>query len=169
MSTKKPVILIADDDPEILTMLGIRLSKKGYQVLEAVDGNQTLDLAHKHHPDLVLLDVMMPGRNGWEVAKELRADDEFSNVGIVMLTAGAAGAAAAGTTAAACRRRVMADVVAAERLRLAPGVAVIDLDLAAGAAHRFGLVGGAVPQRVGVIAIAVTAEPLHVLAPLPVV
>ncbi len=87
MSTKKAVILIADDDPEILTMLGIRLSKKGYEVLEAVDGNQTLDLAHRHHPDLVLLDVMMPGKNGWEVAKELRADDEFSNVGIVMLTA----------------------------------------------------------------------------------
>jgi DNA-binding response OmpR family regulator len=85
--SKKPVILIADDDPEILTMLGIRLSKKGYQVLEAVDGVQTLDLARKHHPDLVLLDVMMPGKNGWEVAKELRADDEFSNVGIVMLTA----------------------------------------------------------------------------------
>lgn len=87
MSTKKPVILIADDDPEILTMLGIRLSKKGYQVLEAVDGNQTLALARKHHPDLVLLDVMMPGKNGWEVAKELRADEQFSNVGIVMLTA----------------------------------------------------------------------------------
>ncbi len=88
MSTRKqPVILIADDDPEILTMLGIRLSKKGYQILEAVDGTQTLDLARKHHPDLVLLDVMMPGKNGWEVAKELRADDTFANVGIVMLTA----------------------------------------------------------------------------------
>jgi len=85
--SKKPVILIADDDPEILTMLGIRLSKKGYQVLEAVDGNQTLNLARKHHPDLVLLDVMMPGKNGWEVAKELRSDNEFSNLGIVMLTA----------------------------------------------------------------------------------
>ena len=87
MSSKKAVILIADDDPEILTMLGIRLSKKGYEVLEAVDGNQTLNLARKHHPDLVLLDVMMPGRNGWEVAKELRSDDEFANLGIVMLTA----------------------------------------------------------------------------------
>jgi DNA-binding response OmpR family regulator len=87
MSTKKPVILIADDDPEILTMLGIRLTKKGYQVLEAVDGNQTLSLARKHKPDLVLLDVMMPGKNGWEVAKELRADDELGRVGIVMLTA----------------------------------------------------------------------------------
>ena len=87
MSTKKPVILIADDDPEILTMLGIRLSKKGYQVLEAVDGNQTINLARKHHPDLVLLDVMMPGKNGWEVAKEIRSDDDLKNIGIVMLTA----------------------------------------------------------------------------------
>ncbi|MDB4964559.1 MAG: response regulator receiver protein [Myxococcales bacterium] len=87
MSTKKPVILIADDDPEILTMLGIRLSKKGYQVLEAVDGHQTINLARKHHPDLVLLDVMMPGKNGWEVAKELRSDEQFGNLGIVMLTA----------------------------------------------------------------------------------
>lgn len=87
MSTTKPVILIADDDPEILTMLGIRLSKKGYEVLEAVDGNQTLNLARKHRPDLVLLDVMMPGKNGWEVAKELRSDGDFANVGIVMLTA----------------------------------------------------------------------------------
>src|SRR5437588_3228072 len=87
MATKKPVILIADDDPEILTMLGIRLSKKGYEVLEAVDGNQTLSLAHAHNPDLVLLDVMMPGKNGWEVAKELRADEQLRGIGIVMLTA----------------------------------------------------------------------------------
>src|ERR1700760_4578053 len=86
MSSKKAVILIADDDPEILTMLGIRLSKKGYEVLEAVGGNQTLNLARKHHPDLVLLDVMMPGRNGWEVAKGLRSDEQFASLGIVMLT-----------------------------------------------------------------------------------
>jgi DNA-binding response OmpR family regulator len=87
MSQKKPTILVADDDPQILTMLGIRLSKRGYQVLEAADGLQTLSKARQHKPDLVLLDVMMPGKNGWEVAKELRADDELSNIGIVMLTA----------------------------------------------------------------------------------
>ena len=87
MPTKKPVILVADDDPQILTMLGIRLSKRGYQVVEAADGLQTLDKARQEHPDLVLLDVMMPGKNGWEVAKELRADEELRNVGIVMLTA----------------------------------------------------------------------------------
>jgi DNA-binding response OmpR family regulator len=87
MASKKPVILVADDDPQILTMLGIRLSKKGYEILEASDGLQTLKLARQHRPDLVLLDVMMPGKNGWEVAKELRSDEELRNVGIVMLTA----------------------------------------------------------------------------------
>ena len=87
MSQKKPTILVADDDPQILTMLGIRLSKRGYQVIEAADGLQTLAKAREHRPDLVLLDVMMPGKNGWEVAKELRADESLKQVGIVMLTA----------------------------------------------------------------------------------
>jgi DNA-binding response OmpR family regulator len=87
MSQKKPTILVADDDPQILTMLGIRLSKRGYEIIEAADGLQTLSKAREHKPDVVLLDVMMPGKNGWEVAKELRADEELKNVGIVMLTA----------------------------------------------------------------------------------
>ncbi len=87
MPPKKPIILVADDDPQILTMLGIRLSKRGYEVVEAADGLQTLSKAREHKPDLVLLDVMMPGKNGWEVAKELRSDDELSSIGIVMLTA----------------------------------------------------------------------------------
>ena len=85
--SKKPVILIADDDPEILTLLGIRLSKQGYQVLEAQDGVIALEKAKKERPDLVLLDVMMPGKNGWEVAKALREDKTLNRLGIVMLTA----------------------------------------------------------------------------------
>jgi DNA-binding response OmpR family regulator len=86
MPPKKPVLLIADDDPEILTMLSLRLGKKGYTVIEAVDGVQTLRQAREKQPDLVL-DVMMPGKNGWEVARELRSDPQLRNVGIVMLTA----------------------------------------------------------------------------------
>jgi DNA-binding response OmpR family regulator len=80
-------VLIADDDPEILTLLSIRLSKRGYTVLEAADGLQTLQVARGRHPDLVLLDVMMPGKNGWEVARELRGDPSLADIGIVMLTA----------------------------------------------------------------------------------
>jgi DNA-binding response OmpR family regulator len=85
--TRKPVVLIADDDPEILSLLSIRLSRSGFQVLEAVDGEQTLAVVREHYPDLIILDVMMPGKNGWEVAKEIRHDARFKNIGIVMLTA----------------------------------------------------------------------------------
>ena len=86
-AASKGTVLIADDDPEILMMLSLRLSKKGYKVFEAADDLQTIQIAREKHPDLVLLDVMMPGKNGWEVARELRNDPQFANVGIVMLTA----------------------------------------------------------------------------------
>ena len=81
------VVLVADDDPEILSLLSIRLNRAGYTVVEAVDGEQTLAKVREHYPDLVVLDVMMPGKNGWEVAKELRHDARFKEIGIVMLTA----------------------------------------------------------------------------------
>lgn len=84
---RKHVVLVADDDPEIRSLLGIRLKKAGYEVLDAGDGDQTLERIREHKPDLVVLDVMMPGKNGWEVAKELRHDDELKDIGIVMLTA----------------------------------------------------------------------------------
>ncbi|MSP61933.1 MAG: response regulator [Myxococcales bacterium] len=87
MTAKKPVLLIADDDPEILAMLSLRLGRKGYTIIEAVDGIQTLRFAREKVPDLVILDVMMPGKNGWEVARELRSDPQLRNIGIVMLTA----------------------------------------------------------------------------------
>ena len=81
------VVLVADDDPEILSLLSIRLKKAGFTVLEAADGEETLAQVRKHYPDLIVLDVMMPGKNGWEVARELRNDDRFKHIGIVMLTA----------------------------------------------------------------------------------
>jgi DNA-binding response OmpR family regulator len=80
-------ILVADDDPEILALVARLLSKRGYQVLEAIDGNQALDLAMRERPDLVVLDVMMPGKNGWEVAKTLRHDESTKDIGILVLTA----------------------------------------------------------------------------------
>jgi DNA-binding response OmpR family regulator len=83
----KSVILVADDDPEILSLLSIRLNRAGYKVLEAVDGEQAVARVRESYPDLIVLDVMMPGKNGWEVAKELRHDARFKNIGIIMLTA----------------------------------------------------------------------------------
>ena len=87
MPEAKPVILVADDDPEILSLLSIRLTRAGYKVLEAGDGEQALARVRESYPELIVLDVMMPGKNGWEVAKELRHDARFKDIGIIMLTA----------------------------------------------------------------------------------
>jgi DNA-binding response OmpR family regulator len=83
----KQRILVADDDPEILTLLGMRLKQRGYEVLEAGDGEKALEQAREKSPDLVLLDVMMPQKNGWEVARELKQDPKTKDIGIVILTA----------------------------------------------------------------------------------
>lgn len=83
----KPRILVADDDPEILSLLTLRLKSRGYEVLEAHDGEQALSVARAKKPDLLLLDVMMPQKNGWEVAREIKQDASTRSIGIVMLTA----------------------------------------------------------------------------------
>ena len=77
-------ILLADDDDMIVDVLRYQLEREGYQVLTAGDGQQALALAQAARPDLVLLDVMMPKLQGWEVCRELR---RTSTVPILMLTA----------------------------------------------------------------------------------
>jgi DNA-binding response OmpR family regulator len=86
-SVAAKTILVVDDDPEILGMLDIRLGKRGYHVISAADGEQALEQASKEKPSLVVLDVMMPRMNGWEVARALRQDPATQGIKIVMLTA----------------------------------------------------------------------------------
>ncbi len=86
-AASKAKILVADDDPEILGMLSLRLTKRGYDVTEAQDGEKTLAEARAGRPDLIVLDVMMPLKNGWEVARALRQDDATKDIGIIILTA----------------------------------------------------------------------------------
>ena len=83
----KASVLVADDDPEILTLLGLRLKQRGYEVFEAIDGEKALEEARERVPDLVILDVMMPQKNGWEVARELKHDEKTKGIGIIVLTA----------------------------------------------------------------------------------
>src|SRR5690606_29000215 len=85
--TKSARILVVDDDPEIVAMLSMRLGKRGYQVSTASDGHQAIELAKRELPDVVLLDVMMPGKSGWEVARALKQDPTTHNVKIVMVSA----------------------------------------------------------------------------------
>jgi len=77
-------ILLIDDDQALLQLLGEFLKNDSYEVLSALSGSTGLRLAYEHRPDLVLLDVMLPGMDGWEVCARLR---EMSEVPIIMLTA----------------------------------------------------------------------------------
>ena len=86
MSKAKISILVVDDDPEIVAMLTTRLGHRGYKVSTASDGVRALELAKKEHPDVVLLDVMMPGKSGWEVCKRIREDISLAHTAVLMLT-----------------------------------------------------------------------------------
>ncbi|MCL4394257.1 MAG: response regulator transcription factor [Chloroflexi bacterium] len=80
----RETILIADDDPSLLTVLGVLLQEEGYRVFKATDGAECLRLAYEVHPALILLDIMMPNKDGNEACRRLR---EISDVPIIMLTA----------------------------------------------------------------------------------
>jgi len=83
--TKK--ILIADDEPSIVAAVEFLLKRGGYEVRVARSGDEALELIEASPPDLVLLDVMMPGRSGYEVCKRLRERPEWKGLKIIMLSA----------------------------------------------------------------------------------
>jgi DNA-binding response OmpR family regulator len=82
-----PRVLVVDDEPSIRLLCRVNLTAAGMEVVEAVDGNDALELARTEAPDIVLLDVMMPGIDGWKVAGELAADELTRDLPIVFLTA----------------------------------------------------------------------------------
>ncbi|MBQ1988966.1 MAG: response regulator, partial [Clostridia bacterium] len=77
-------ILIVDDDENICELLRLYLQKDGFEVIVANDGRQAVDFANKYSPDLILLDIMLPQLDGWQVCREIR---KTSEVPIIMLTA----------------------------------------------------------------------------------
>jgi two-component system, OmpR family, phosphate regulon response regulator PhoB len=80
-------LLIADDESGIRSLVRMTLQRKQYEILEASDGEEALALARKHHPELVLLDVMMPGLTGFEVCRALKDDPATADATVVMLSA----------------------------------------------------------------------------------
>lgn len=87
MQDDRPTILIADDDPEILSLLVDVLEPDGYRLLVAHDAESTLQLAQAHDPDLYLLDVAMPGSDGFEIVQQLKAQQPERQFPVVFLTA----------------------------------------------------------------------------------
>jgi len=80
-------ILIVDDEPDIVTMLKMRLESENYDTITAQDGEEALDKIEQEMPDLVVLDIMMPKINGYALFKLLRANPKYNSIPIVILTA----------------------------------------------------------------------------------
>jgi two-component system cell cycle response regulator DivK len=85
--TVAKAILVADDDPDILSIVSMSLETQGYTVYKATNGREAVDLAKQHHPDLVLMDMMMPIVSGYEAVVELKADAATRDITIVGLSA----------------------------------------------------------------------------------
>ena len=86
MSDETPVILVADDDPDMLALVTRHLRTMKCKVHEASDGEMALAIGRKELPDLFILDVMMPGKSGWEVCKAIREDESLRDAGVIVLT-----------------------------------------------------------------------------------
>ena len=80
-------ILVCDDEPDITALVAYHLAKAGYRVSTAASGPEALKAAREERPDVVVLDLMLPGLSGYEILKELRAREETRDVGVILLTA----------------------------------------------------------------------------------
>lgn len=80
-------ILIADDEPDILEIVSYNLTAEGYEVICAKNGNEAIEFAKRHLPSMIILDIMMPGKNGIDVCKILRLQPQFKDTVIIFLSA----------------------------------------------------------------------------------
>ncbi len=80
-------VLVVDDEPDVLLLCRVNLEFEGYEVMEAADGVEAMSRVRERRPDVILLDVMMPRMDGWQVLKELKSDQALQDIPVVMLTA----------------------------------------------------------------------------------
>jgi DNA-binding response OmpR family regulator len=84
---RRPTILVADDEEDLRELVTYRLTRSGYQVIGAGDGQEALDLAAERTPDLMVLDVMMPKLDGYELTRRVRAEETLRSIPVILLTA----------------------------------------------------------------------------------
>ena len=89
--SKKKVVVIVEDDVPLRVFVGDRLREHGVKIVECGDGNKALEVIAEHHPDCVVLDMMLPGKNGMEILAELRSVDEHTPVVVLTTLAGVSG------------------------------------------------------------------------------
>ncbi len=80
-------VLVVDDEPDIVALVAYHLAKAGFRVATATDGAEAIKEARKHHPSLVVLDLMLPGMSGFDVLEAIRRDPETTGIAVLMLTA----------------------------------------------------------------------------------
>lgn len=82
-----PHVLCIEDEPEMIELVRLILERKGYRVTGAVGGTEGLEILHAHKPDLILLDLMMPDIDGWEVYRQMKADPNLADIPVIVVTA----------------------------------------------------------------------------------
>jgi DNA-binding response OmpR family regulator len=88
MVTKtKKLILCIEDEQEMIDLIRLILSRHGFDVRGATGGKEGLEIVRKEHPDLILLDLMMPDMDGWEVYQQMKADETIKNIPVIVVTA----------------------------------------------------------------------------------
>jgi len=87
MAAEDKKVLIADDDPVILRLIQVNLELEGYQVLTANNGEEAVDKATAEHPDLVILDIMMPRLDGYQACERLKSADATKDIPVIFLSA----------------------------------------------------------------------------------
>jgi CheY-like chemotaxis protein len=80
-------VLVVDDEPDVLLLCRLNLQQRGHELLEASNGRTALELARDRRPDLIVLDLMLPGMTGYEVLETLKGDDRTADIPVLVLTA----------------------------------------------------------------------------------
>jgi two-component system, OmpR family, alkaline phosphatase synthesis response regulator PhoP len=81
------LILVVDDDPDLVEAVSVKLESENFRVNKAYDGVEAMDQIKKERPDLIILDVMMPRKNGYQLCEELKKSDEYKSIVVLLLTA----------------------------------------------------------------------------------
>ena len=87
MAEEKKTVICIEDEPEMIDLIRLILGRKGFDLVGAIGGREGIDAVRQLKPDLVLLDLMMPDMDGWEVYQQMKADDELKSIPVIVVTA----------------------------------------------------------------------------------
>ena len=87
MTESKKSVVCIEDEPEMIDLIKLILGRKGFELAGAMGGREGLDLIRRLKPDLVLLDLMMPDMDGWEVYQQIKSDEELKHIPVIIVTA----------------------------------------------------------------------------------